>query len=79
MRNECMSLHDFNVDGKMTNKTFDTFFKSKLPEANILGDPEAVSRHDDNVFWLTVYNKNETFKCFWIKPSHLRILPKNVF
>ena len=27
-----MSLHDFNIDGKMTNKTFDTFFSPNYPK-----------------------------------------------
>ena len=42
-----MSLRDFNVHGKIMSQTCDTFFWSKLPEANILGDPGAVRRHDD--------------------------------
>ena len=73
-----MSLHDFNIDGKMTNKTFDTFLV-ETTRSKYSRRPRAISRHDENVFWLTVYNKNETFKCFWINLSHLGILPKNVF
>ena len=77
-----MSLRDFNIDGKMMNKTFDTFCSRNYPKQIFSKTHgQLVGMHDENVFWLTVYNKNETFKmkCFWINPSHLGILPKNVF
>ena len=37
-----MSLRDFNIDGKMMNKTFDTFISRKYPKQTFT-----------NVFWLT--------------------------
>ena len=45
MRNQCMSLRDFNIEGKIMNKTYDTFFGRNLPKQT--GDPGAVRGHDD--------------------------------
>lgn len=55
-----MSLRDFNIDGKMMNKTLMTLFVVETTRSNILGDPSAVSRQDDNVFWLTRTKSSNT-------------------
>ena len=51
MRKECMSLRDFNIDGKMMNKTFDTFCSRNYPKQIFSKTHgQLVGMHDENVF-----------------------------
>ena len=51
MRKECMSLRDFNIDGKMMNKTFDPFRSRNYPKQIFSKTHgQLVGMHDENVF-----------------------------
>lgn len=46
-----MSLRDFNIDGKMMNKTFDTFCSRNYPKQIFSKTHgQLVGMHDENVF-----------------------------
>ena len=57
------------------NKTFDTFISRNYPK-QIFTETQGQLVDKMTMF---LADKNETFKHFWINPSHLGILPKNVF
>ena len=58
MRNQCMSLRDFNAEGKIMNKTYDTFFGRNFPK-QISSETQGQLEGTMISLWAT---------CFWINP-----------